>query len=417
MDERVALITGGSMGLGRALTEELSWRGWRLVVDARDERAPARGGGRAAGPRPRHRRRRRRRRPGSPPRARAGGGGGGPAGPAGEQRQRARAEPAARALADFPLDELARVLAVNAVAPLALAQRFLPRARAHAAGGSSTSRPTPPSRRTPGWGGYGAAKAALDQLSAVLAVEHPAVAIYAFDPGDMAHRADAARRSPGEDTSDLPSPESVVPALMRLVDGRPAERAVPRRRPPARRGGAGVSARSLPAPAGRVHAPARQRGRRAARARAACRATGCACSWRGPRGSPTAASATCPTCCARATCSWSTPRRRWRRRSTAAREDGRPLVVHVSTALDDGDWVVEPRRGRRRRARTSTVAAGERLALPGGVRAAARRAVPRRRRAPPGRLWRAAASPAGRRRGVPRARTAARSATPTAPRP
>ena len=71
-----------------------------------------------------------------------------------------------------------------------------------------------------GWGGYGASKAALDQLSAVLAVEEPELRVYAIDPGDMAtgmHQA----AFPGEDISDRPTPESVVPALLRLVAERP----------------------------------------------------------------------------------------------------------------------------------------------------------------------------------------------------
>ena len=69
-----------------------------------------------------------------------------------------------------------------------------------------------------GWGGYGASKAALDQLTAVLAAEHPALRVYAMDPGDMA--TDMHQQAyPGEDISDRPAPESVVPALMRLVEG------------------------------------------------------------------------------------------------------------------------------------------------------------------------------------------------------
>jgi NAD(P)-dependent dehydrogenase (short-subunit alcohol dehydrogenase family) len=67
----------------------------------------------------------------------------------------------------------------------------------------------------PGWGGYGASKAALDRLSAVLAVEHPRLRVYAVDPGDMAtdmHRAAA------PDDAGLPAPETVVPALLRLLD-------------------------------------------------------------------------------------------------------------------------------------------------------------------------------------------------------
>jgi NAD(P)-dependent dehydrogenase (short-subunit alcohol dehydrogenase family) len=76
----------------------------------------------------------------------------------------------------------------------------------------------------PGWGGYGASKAALDQLTAVLAVEHPELRVFAVDPGDMAtdmHQA----AFPGEDISDRPAPETVVPALLALLDGdRPSGR-------------------------------------------------------------------------------------------------------------------------------------------------------------------------------------------------
>ena len=72
-----------------------------------------------------------------------------------------------------------------------------------------------------GWGGYGSSKAALDQWSAILAAEEPRLRVYAFDPGDMRTQMhqDA---FPGEDISDRPEPETVVPALRRLVDERPA---------------------------------------------------------------------------------------------------------------------------------------------------------------------------------------------------
>ena len=69
-----------------------------------------------------------------------------------------------------------------------------------------------------GWGGYGSSKAALDQLTAVLAAEHPQLRVYAFDPGDM--NTDTHQRAfPGEDISDRAAPESVVPALLQLVEG------------------------------------------------------------------------------------------------------------------------------------------------------------------------------------------------------
>ena len=73
----------------------------------------------------------------------------------------------------------------------------------------------------PGWGGYGSAKAALDQLSAVLAAEEPRLRVYAVDPGDM--RTDMHQAAfPGADISDRPEPEAVVPALLRLLTERPA---------------------------------------------------------------------------------------------------------------------------------------------------------------------------------------------------
>ena len=80
-----------------------------------------------------------------------------------------------------------------------------------------------------GWGGYGSSKAALEQLTAILAAEHPALRIYAVDPGDMRTRMhqDA---FPGEDISDRPEPAESVPGLLALIEGEHAERALPRAR-------------------------------------------------------------------------------------------------------------------------------------------------------------------------------------------
>ena len=121
-------------------------------------------------------------------------------------------------LATYPIDAYRDVLEVGAVAPLALVQRALPLLRARS-GAVINVTSDAAVEAYEGWGGYGSAKAALDHLSATLAVEHPRVPVYSFDPGDMA--TDLMREAfPGEDTSALPSPESVVPALLRLVNGR-----------------------------------------------------------------------------------------------------------------------------------------------------------------------------------------------------
>jgi NAD(P)-dependent dehydrogenase (short-subunit alcohol dehydrogenase family) len=214
MNPRTALVTGASRGLGRALATELVRRGWRLVLDARD-------GARlmeavAAFP--------------SPDLVTA------VPGDVTDARHLAALVEAvgprldllvnnASDLGPSPLPplaeldpaELSRVLGVNTVAPLALVQAVLPALRA--AGGRVLDISSDAAVEAyAGWGGYGASKAALDQLTAVLAVEHPELRIYAVDPGDMAtdmHQA----AFPGEDISDRPAPETVVPALLALADG------------------------------------------------------------------------------------------------------------------------------------------------------------------------------------------------------
>ncbi|MGH2918474.1 MAG: SDR family NAD(P)-dependent oxidoreductase [Solirubrobacteraceae bacterium] len=119
-------------------------------------------------------------------------------------------------LGDYPLDELERVFRVNAIAPLALAQLVLPRMPAGGRIVNITSDAAVESYE--GWGGYGASKAALEQLSAVLAAERPDLRVYAVDPGDMntQMQQDA---FPGEDVSDRPPPEESVPGLLELIEG------------------------------------------------------------------------------------------------------------------------------------------------------------------------------------------------------
>ncbi|MEB3980534.1 SDR family NAD(P)-dependent oxidoreductase [Mycobacterium sp. 663a-19] len=124
------------------------------------------------------------------------------------------------ALADYPAAELSAVYDTNLFAPLALIQAALPALTGN--GGAVVNLTSDAAVEPyPGWGGYGSSKAALDQLSAVLGAEVPAVPVYAFDPGDMRTEMHQAA-FPGEDISDRAVPESVVPALLRLLDTRPA---------------------------------------------------------------------------------------------------------------------------------------------------------------------------------------------------
>jgi len=121
------------------------------------------------------------------------------------------------ALADYPLDELRAAFDVNVFAPLALTQLLLPLLRGSGAVLNITSDAAVEAYA--GWGGYGAAKAALEQASNVLAAEEPTLRVWWADPGDL--RTDMHQLAfPGEDISDRPEPESVVPALVRLVSQR-----------------------------------------------------------------------------------------------------------------------------------------------------------------------------------------------------
>jgi NAD(P)-dependent dehydrogenase (short-subunit alcohol dehydrogenase family) len=123
-------------------------------------------------------------------------------------------------LADYPPTELWAVYQTNVFAPLALIRAAL-LALTDNTGVIINLTSDAAVEPYPGWGGYGSSKAALDQLSAVLAAEAPTVPVYAFDPGDMRTEMHQAA-FPGEDISDRARPESVVPALLRLLDTRPA---------------------------------------------------------------------------------------------------------------------------------------------------------------------------------------------------
>jgi NAD(P)-dependent dehydrogenase (short-subunit alcohol dehydrogenase family) len=119
-------------------------------------------------------------------------------------------------LARYPLAKLQTVYATNVLAPLALVQLTLPRMPA----GGAIINVTSDAAVEPyeGWGGYGSSKAALDQLTAILAAEQPDLRVYAVDPGDMRTRMHQ-EAFPGEDISDRPPPRESVPGLLELIDG------------------------------------------------------------------------------------------------------------------------------------------------------------------------------------------------------
>jgi NAD(P)-dependent dehydrogenase (short-subunit alcohol dehydrogenase family) len=120
-------------------------------------------------------------------------------------------------LAEYPLDALEQVYRANVFGPLRLTQLALPLLLA--SGGRIVNVTSDAGvEGYEGWGGYGSSKAALEQISNVLAAEHPDLKVYWVDPGDMntwMHQ----EAYPGEDISDRPPPEDSVPGFLRLIDG------------------------------------------------------------------------------------------------------------------------------------------------------------------------------------------------------
>jgi NAD(P)-dependent dehydrogenase (short-subunit alcohol dehydrogenase family) len=119
------------------------------------------------------------------------------------------------ALATADLNAVRTTLETNTVAPLALTQLVLPALRR--AGGRVLAISSDAAVEAyPGWGVYGASKAALDLVARVIGTEEPTLRVYAVDPGDMRTQMQA-DAFPGEDISDRAEPETVVPALHRLI--------------------------------------------------------------------------------------------------------------------------------------------------------------------------------------------------------
>jgi len=215
---QLAVITGASRGLGRALAAGLAREGWDLVIDARDgetlhetarairNQAPAVTVTAIPGDvtDPAHRT------------ALADAAGDGTALLVNNASTLGAAP--LPALADYPPGELRDALEVNVVAPIALIQMLLPRLRRR---GGAVLNITSDAATEPytGWGGYGATKAALEQASNVLAAEETAVRVWWADPGDL-HTDMHQAAFPGEDISDRPLPDTVVPAFLRLIGER-----------------------------------------------------------------------------------------------------------------------------------------------------------------------------------------------------
>jgi NAD(P)-dependent dehydrogenase (short-subunit alcohol dehydrogenase family) len=216
-----AIVTGASRGLGLALAGGLRQRGWALVIDARDPDGLRDAVLELQGANPSE----------APLLAVPGD--------VTDAVHRLALVEAARGLggldllvnnagvlgpsplpplADYPLDGLREVVEVNLVAPLALFQATAELLKAAPGGGRVVMVTSDAAVEAyPGWGGYGAAKAAVEQLAAVLAAEEPDLRVWWMDPGDLRTRMHQ-EAFPGEDISDRPLPEAAVAPFLRLLD-------------------------------------------------------------------------------------------------------------------------------------------------------------------------------------------------------
>ncbi len=214
----VAIVTGASRGLGRALAGELARLGLGLVVDGRDEAALERARAELA-------------RDTEVVAIR------GDVADAEHVHALVRAAETrfgrldlvvnnASTIGRAPLprlDELSpvvfeRLFTTNVYAPLHLIQHALPLLRRDGGGTIVNVSSDAAVNAYEGWGGYGASKAALDHLSRVLALElhGSGVSVIAADPGDMDTELHA-QAVPDADRSALAKPERVAPALLEAI--------------------------------------------------------------------------------------------------------------------------------------------------------------------------------------------------------
>ncbi|HET6688204.1 MAG TPA: SDR family oxidoreductase [Rubrobacter sp.] len=213
--DRTAIITGASRGLGLALARTLAEHGWTLIIDARTEEALE--NARAELSRstrviaipgdvtdPEHRE-------DLAEAAREAGGVDALVNNASILGPSPQPE-----LLDYPLDVLEQVYHSNVISPLALIQalnnELKPQARIINVTSDAAVEPYE------GWGGYGSSKAALEQLSNILAAENPGLRVYRVDPGDMRTQMHQ-EAFPDEDISDRPLPEESVPGFIELLTG------------------------------------------------------------------------------------------------------------------------------------------------------------------------------------------------------
>ncbi|MCI4352042.1 MAG: SDR family oxidoreductase [Thermoplasmata archaeon] len=207
----VALVTGASRGLGEVLSRFLAGQGFDLIVTARDGATLATAAKRFA-----------------LPGVTVVGIPGDVADPAQRERLAEAAQQLGRLdllvnnasslgpsplppLSKYPLGSLLEVLETNLVAPLGLVQATLPLLRANRGLVVNISSDAAVAGY-PGWGGYGASKAALDLVSLTLAHElrEVHVAVVSVDPGDLRTRLHQ-EAFPGEDISDRPTPDVTLP--------------------------------------------------------------------------------------------------------------------------------------------------------------------------------------------------------------